>query len=172
MGFVRWENGLPAEKAVVFMQNTYSFRKFVRRVETDENGYFRIVGVPGDEPYFIFALPPAEADAMRGFEYFGVASPQREVWRALTLHPHRVTGNSPDRVPTKSLLQLVLIDRNGERVLWSFHGGEGGRFTVANVPHGRYHVKVTSGEGGELVRSLPIQVGDGQSETTVRWSSP
>ena len=31
MGFVRWESGAPAAKAVVFMQNTYNFRKYVRR---------------------------------------------------------------------------------------------------------------------------------------------
>jgi hypothetical protein len=173
MGFVRWESGLPAAKAVVFMQNSYSFRKYMRRVETDAHGYFRFADVPGDEPYFMFAVPPAEADAMRSFEYFGVASSQREVWRALTLHPHSVAGKAPDGHSTKAALQLVLTDRDAERVLWSFHVGEVGRFSVANVPHGRYRVQVPSGEGGKIAaRSLPFDVRDGESETTVRWSLP
>ncbi len=58
MGFVKWESGLPVERAVVFMQNTYNFRKYVRRVETDEHGYFRFLDVPGNEPYFVFTVPP------------------------------------------------------------------------------------------------------------------
>jgi hypothetical protein len=175
MGFVRWESGLPAARAVVFIQNTYNFRKFVRRAETDEQGFFRFSDVPGDEPYFIFALPPGDDNAVRSLEYFGVASPQREVWRMLTLHPHRVTGNLPDDVSAKTVLQLVVIDRDGERVLWSFHASEGGRFTVANVPRGRYRAHASSGEGsggGKLAHSLPFEVPDGQTETTVRWPPP
>jgi hypothetical protein len=170
MGFVRWEGGAPAEKSVVFMQNTNNFRKFVRRVEADEQGFFRFSEVPGDEPYFIFALPPGDDHAVRSLEYFDIASPQREVWRMLTLHPHRVTGNLPDDVSTKTVLQFVVIDRDGERVLRSFRASEDGRFTVANVPHGRYRVQVAPGEGGKIARSLPFGVGDGQSETTIRWS--
>jgi len=96
MGFVRWESGVPAAKAAVFMQNSYNFRKFVRRVESDEHGYFRFPDVPGGEPYFVFALPPGENNAMRRFAYFRVGTGQREVWQALQLHPHRVTGDMTD----------------------------------------------------------------------------
>ena len=172
MGFVRWESGIPAEKAVVFMQNSYSFRKFLRRAETDEQGFFRFSDVPGDEPYFIFALPPGDDDAMRAPEYFGVAAPQREVWRTLTLHPHSVTGSAPANSSGKAPLRLVLIGRDGERPVWSFKAAEGGRFAVANVPHGRYRIHVDSGEGGVLARSLPFDVGDKPSQTAVRWSLP
>ena len=58
VGFVHWESGLPAEKAPVIMQNSQSFRKFVKRVESDEHGFYRFTDVPGGEPYFVFALPP------------------------------------------------------------------------------------------------------------------
>jgi hypothetical protein len=172
MGFVRWEGGLPAQKAAVFMQNIHNFRKFIRRVEADEQGFFRFSDVPGDEPYFIFAVPSGDDNAVRGFEYFGIAAQQREVWRVLTLHPHRVVGNSPEGMSANDLFQLVLIDRNGERLLWTFHAGETARFSLTNVPHGRYRVQVSSGEGGQIARSLPFEVGDGQSQTTIRWSLP
>ena len=79
MGFVKWERGLPAAKAVVFMQNAYDFRKYVRRVEADDRGFFRFVNVPGNEPYFVFALPPGEGPVMREFVYFGVPTPRREI---------------------------------------------------------------------------------------------
>ncbi len=183
MGFVGWESGLPAAKAAVFMQNRFNFRKFVRRVETDEHGYFRFSNVPGDEPYFIFAVPPGDGNSMRSFEYFGVGSLQREVWRALELHPHRVTGDLDELAriregeassePSKNtLLQLVRIEGKAESIVWSYRAEPSGKFTVANVPHGRFHVQFSQKEGGTVIRSLPFEVGDGQSETTVKWSSP
>jgi hypothetical protein len=171
MGFVRWESGRPVEKAAVFMQNSYNFRKYVRRVETDEHGYFRFGDVPGDEPYFLFALPPGEGNAMRHFQYFGIGAAQREVWRALELHPHRVTGDLPGADP-KSTLQLVRLEGKAESIVWSFQADPSGRFTVANVPHGRYRVQMSQDGGGKAMRSLPFEVGDGQSETMVRWASP
>ncbi len=199
MGFVKWESGMPAENAVVFMQNTYNFRKFVRRVETDEQGYFRFFDVPGNEPYFVFAVPPGDVDAMRSFEYFGVGFFQREVWRELTLHPHRVTGAIPqspagpeerdttlvrragDGFATRqsssaafpdATVQLARLEGQTERVVWTFRADHSGWFTVSNVHHGRYRVRVSRDDGKNIVRSLPFDVGDGQSESTVRWSSP
>lgn len=65
LGFVKWESGLPVARAAVFMQCSYNFRKYVRRVETDEQGFFRFFDVPGNEPYFVFALPPGDGSAMR-----------------------------------------------------------------------------------------------------------
>jgi len=171
MGFVRWENGLPAEKAIVIMQNSYNFRKLLKRVETDEHGFFRIADVPSGEPYFVFALPPAQNEAMRNFEHFGVPSRLREVWRELTLHPHQLTGVVADSDPKPSL-QLVRINPDGERAIWSFHTDSSGRFTIANVPHGRYRVQRSPDGGGEPNRSLPFEVGDWQSAITVRWTSP
>ncbi len=199
MGFVRWESGRPVEKAAVFMQNTYNFRKFVRRVETDIYGYFRFSDVPGDEPYFAFALPPGESNAMRIFEYFGVVPPKREVWKALTLHPHRVVGDlagAPwtdsgqiSSVPTgrareatapklasspiisASNLLLVRIEGKAERVVWTFRAEPSGKFLVANVPHGRYCVQVLRGDAGKTARSLWFDVGDSRIETAVQWSS-
>lgn len=191
MGFVRWENGVPAVKVAVFMQNRYNFRKYVRRVETDEHGYFRFSNVPGDEPYFMFSIPPGEGDIMRSMEYFGVGALQREVWHALELHPHRVTGSladaikstrrngegtTPDQsVPagiTDSAFQLIRLEGKTESVIWTFRAEPSGEFSVANVPHGRFCVQVSHNNGGTVIRSLPFDVGDGQSETTVRWPSP
>ncbi len=92
MGFVRWEGGLPASRAVVFVQHRGNFRLYLRRVEADENGFFRVSDVPGDEMYFAFAVPPGEDMAARQFTYFKALSTQREVWCDLTLHGHRVVG--------------------------------------------------------------------------------
>ncbi len=168
MGFVKWESGLPVEKAAVFMQNTYNFRKYVRRVETDEHGYFRFMDVPGNEPYFVFALPPGENASMKNFDQFGVPPLLREVWRDLTLHPHRVTGLVA-AASNESVLQLVRIDESEERVIWSFRAETSGRFSVANVPHGRYRVRTSPGGQGKDARSLPLEVTDGRSEVVVQW---
>jgi hypothetical protein len=39
------------------------------------------------------------------------------------------------------------------------------------VPHGHYRVQITQGDGEPAIRSVPIDVGDGRTETAVRWSS-
>ena len=65
MGFVRWESGMPVRKAEVYMQHAGNFRRFLRRVETDESGFFHFAGMPGGEPYFVFALPPGERTHLR-----------------------------------------------------------------------------------------------------------
>jgi hypothetical protein len=213
LGFVKWESGLPVAKAAVFMQCSYSFRRYMRRVETDEQGLFRFVDVPGNEPYLVFALPPGDEQAMRDFEYFGVGFLQREVWRELTLHPHRVTGTIDGVTPTadgaalssrrptgemapegrvrgsgsavgeesaaegrvsgySTTVQLVRLDGPSERIVWTFRAEPLGRFTVSNVPHGHYRVQVARGTSEPFAPSLPFDVGDGRSETAVRWSSP
>lgn len=69
-------------------------------------------------------------------------------------------------------LQLVRVEGKAEPVVWTFRAEPSGRFTVSNVPHGRYSVQVMHGDGKPVVRSLPFDVGDGRSETTVEWSSP
>jgi Carboxypeptidase regulatory-like domain len=186
MGFVRWESGIPAAKAEVYMQHARSFRRYLRRVEADENGFFQFAGVPGGAAYFIFAVPPRDGTAMRGFEYFGVAPFQREVWRDLTLHPHRVTGTVPELariargatprdggglsgVVDTGVFQLVSIRGKSERIVWTFRAGRSGMFTVSNVPHGCYRVQVRHPGGGDPVPSQPFEVGDGQPEIGVRW---
>ncbi len=198
-GFVRWETGAPAVKAVVFMQNEYDFRKYVRRVETDEHGYFVFSDVPAREPYFVFALPPGVGDAMRRFDHFGVGYPEREVWRALALSPHRVIGAVPQSAafsegtstePTQRVrggpargrstdadilaadVQLVRLDGQGESIVWTVRAADAGRFSISNVFHGRYQVRVWHDGGKTVTRSLPFEVGDGQTETTVRWAEP
>ena len=85
---------MPASKAAVFMQNTYNFRKYLRRVDADDQGFFRFVDVPGDEPYFVFATPPGGGPAMREFVHFSVPASIREIWRELTLHPHSISGKA------------------------------------------------------------------------------
>ena len=182
MGFVRWESGLPAAKAAVFMQNSYNFRKYLQRVESDEHGYYRFGNVPGGEPYFVFAVPPGDENSIRNFEYFGVGPLQREVWRSLELHPHRISGSlnplfrmreseaRPDS-GWKALLHLARIEGKAESIVWSFRAEPSGKFAVANVAHGRYCVQSSQNESGTFIRSLPFEVGDGQSETIVQWAS-
>ncbi len=172
MGFVRWESGAPVVRAAVFMQNTYDFRKYVRRVETDEHGYFRFADAPGNEPYFVFALPAGQTSAMRTLDYFGIAAFQRELWRDQVVHPHRITGSLVDGISPESLLQLVRVDPKGDAIIWSFRADSSGRFTVENVPHGRYQVKVSRRKAERAVCSLAFDVGDGRSDATVEWPSP
>ncbi len=169
MGFVRWESGLPVEKAPVVMQNSQNFRKFVRRVETDEHGFYHFTDVPGGEPYFIFALPPGVDGAMRNFEYFFVASYQHEVWSELTLHPHRVTGGLTHAGSEQSL-QLVRLGAKEEPVLWTSQADGTGQFVVANVPHGRYRLRVLSQNRADTAASVPFDVEEGKEEAAVRWS--
>ncbi len=172
MGFVRWESGAPVVRAAVFMQNTYDFRKYVRRVETDEHGYFRFADAPGNEPYFVFALPTGQTSAMRTLDYFGIAAFQRELWRDQVVHPHRITGSLVDGISPESLLQLVRVDPKGDAIIWSFRADSFGRLTVENVPHGHYRVQVSQRSGAAAVRSLAFDVGDGRSDVTVEWPSP
>ncbi len=106
--------------------------------------------------------------APRSFEYFGIGFPQREVWRELSLHPHRVTG-LVEALSAESVLDLVRIDERKERVIWSFRADPPGRFTVANVPHGRYRVQTSPADLGKAARSLPLEVTDGRSEVVVQW---
>ncbi len=172
MGFVRWESGVPVKKAVVIMQDTTNFRRFLRRVESDENGFFRIAGVPGNESYFAFTVPPGDRNAMRNFEYFHVLFSQREVWRELTLHPHRASGNVPNST-LGSVLQLISIDSKAEQSLFAFHADPSGRFELTNVPHGRYRLEIFPySRGGERVRSSPFDVVDGQAQVPVSWPEP
>ena len=168
MGSVRWEDGSAVEKAVVIIQHTNNFRVFLRRVEADKNGFFRVQGVPGDEPYFAFAIPPSEATAVREFAYFWADANRRETWRDLTMHGHRIVGRLPDDSP-KPYLQLFKISSKGDQLVTTFGADASGLFSIANVPHGRYRVQQMSGEGVAKARSLPIEIAEGRSEERVVW---
>ncbi len=167
MGFVRWESGAPVEKAAVFMQNTYNFRKYVRRAETDEQGFFRFVGAAGNEPYFVFAVPPGQTGAMRNLDYFEVAAFQREVWRDQVLHPHRITGSLAEGISPECELQLMRMEPERDVIMWSLRADSSGQFAIENVPHGRYRVQAVA---KNTVRSLPLDVVDGRSDVSVRWT--
>jgi hypothetical protein len=171
MGFARWESGAPAARAVVFMQNTFDFRRFVRRTESNEDGFFRFENVPRNEPYFIFAVPPGQTSAMRNIHYFSVAGAQCEIWRDETLHPHRVSGSLAPAIPSGASLQLIRVDGKSEVPVWGFRADSSGRFTVENVPHGRYRVRVGQGGGQASKSSIAFDVGDGTVEVNVEWSS-
>lgn len=169
-GFVRWENGAPAVKAEVFVQNAGDFRRYLRRVETDEGGFFRAGGLLGGETYFVFALPPGDATAMRRFAYFSVFPSQREISRDATLHPHRIAGDLGGLDPGAAA-RIVAIEPKAERVLWTTRPDAAGRFVVANIPHGRYRVDAVSSDQKILARSEVLEIGDGRSEAGVRWLS-
>ena len=147
IGLVRWESGAPAAKAEVYMQHAGNFRRYLRRAEADENGVFRFVGVPGDEPYFAFALPAGEPSALRGFVHFGVESGRREHWLELTLHPHRVTSPA-GKLKGSAAVELVRLGPGGDELVWASRADATGRATVANVPHGRYRLRSPAAGGG------------------------
>lgn len=186
IGFVRWESGAPVAKAVVFMQCSYDFRRYVRRVESDEQGFFYFSEIPEDEPYFVFAVPPNDSNAMRDLTYFGVGSLQREAWKELTLHPHRLAGTirtlptspapgppnvtgipSPD---ANAVLQLIRVESGSEQVVWTFRTEPAGQFVVSNVPHGRYRVQGVPADDRPIAHSFPIDIADGRHEYPVQWS--
>jgi Carboxypeptidase regulatory-like domain len=171
MGAVQWESGAPAAKAAVFMQNTLDFRRFVRRVETNEDGFFRFENVPRNEPYFTFALPPGQTASMRNLHQFAAAGVQREIWRDQTLHPHRVSGSLALASPSGTSLQLIRVDGKAEAPVWGFRADSAGRFTVENVPHGRYRVRVGQVGGQASNSSIAFDVGDGRTESNVEWPS-
>ena len=168
MGTVRWESGAPVARAVVFVQHAGNFRLFLRRIESDENGFFRVGGVPGDALYFAFAIPSGDDEAMREFGYFSIGTLKREAWRDLTVHPHRVVGQL-NNITAEIPLQLIEQAPTGDRVVWSFRTDPSGRFTIANVPHGRYCVQTSAGEGVGFARSLTLEIGDGRPDENVRW---
>ncbi len=172
MGFVRWENGEPAPKAVVVMQNSYNFRKYLRRVEADEYGFFRFGDVPGNEPYFVFALPPSDQSALKNFQYFAVVPEQRECWRDVTIYSHRIRCELPPG-RLKGLVELVRIDPAGEVIVLSAETYRSDRSVISNIPEGIYRVQLSStGERGERrsLRSMPLKITGGVSEASPRWS--
>ena len=78
---------------------------------------FHFPDVPGNEPYFLFATPAGLDDSVREFETFRVSSGASEVWRELTVHPHRLAGEHPSLASLP--LQLIRVEAAGERLLWS-----------------------------------------------------
>lgn len=168
MGIVRWEDGQPVKGAAVFLQDTVSFRRFLSRVETDKNGYYRIPNVPGDAEYLAFVLPPDDPHAMKHFVYSRIPAARREVWIDLTASPHRVSGRA-GRFPPNTRLQLVRQEPDGqERVLWTTSTEEAGEFAITNVPHGRYYVRTVGGRRPAGTASLAFDVGRDTS-VVVPW---
>lgn len=168
MGIVRWENGQPVEGAVVFFQDAVNFRRFLRRVVTDRNGFFRIPGVPGGATYFSFALPPQDEHAMKQLVYPRVESKRRETWFDLSISPHKIIGQlAGGGLKTRfDLVRKEAGDR--ELVVWSVRADKDGRFEVANVPHGRYVVRAGKDGSPATVTSLSFEV-EKDLVVVVRW---
>ena len=125
MGFVKWERGLPAAKAVVFMQNAYDFRKYVRRVEADDRGFFRLTTYRAMSRTLYSRFSAGEGPVMREFVYFGVPTPRRE----LTLHPHVIRGK-PREVSPEAVFQLVRPGSAADTIVWTFPAEASGTFSV------------------------------------------
>jgi Carboxypeptidase regulatory-like domain len=158
MGIVRWEDGRPAEGAEVFLQDAANFRRFLQRVVTDSNGFFRVPGVPGGAQYFAFALPAKDQRAIKQLNYPRVDLVRRETWLDMSLSPHKIVGQLAEG-GSKTRLDLVCTEPNGlERVVWSVPADEDGQFEITNVPHGRYVVRATSGGNATDIASLPLTV--------------
>ena len=167
MGVVCWEDGQPVEDAEVFFQDAVSFRRFIQRAQTDRNGFFRIANVPGNASYFAFARPPKEENAIKVLIFPEVDSSRRETWLDLRLSPHRVIGRFHGG-GSDSHLELVSEEPEGRsRVVWSFSPDKDGQFRVANVPHGRYVVRESTGGVVAKPSSLPCPV-ESEIESFVR----
>ena len=168
-GFVRWENGAPAVKAEVYVQNAGDFRRYLHGLETDENGFDRGGGVPADETSFLFTMPPGDTTAIRQFAYSTAPGALREITRDATLHPHRIAGALGDLDP-ETTLRLSAIDATGERIVRSTRADASGRFLVTNVAHGRYRVDAVGADQKVVARSEILEIGDGRLEAGVEWS--
>src|SRR5262249_35453248 len=165
MGVVRWENGHAGEESVVILQDATNFRRLLKRVVADKNGFFSIPDVPAGR-YVAFALPPKEEQAMKQFVYPVVAKEPRETWLDFTLSPHRVVGRVP-AVGSSESVDLILLGPKGEEaIVWTVVPTEEGKFEIANVPHGRYLVRARGGAAGHS--SHPFVV-ESDLVVTVRW---
>lgn len=168
MGVVRWENGQLAEDAEVFLQDAVNFRRFLRRVTTNRNGFYSVSSVPSGQ-YVAFALPAKDERAMKSFVYPRVPEMPRETRLDFTLSPHRVVGQVRAG-RREALVRLVRDDADvGKKIVWSVVLGDDGKFEISNVPHGRYVAHLVGEKTQVSAVSLPFLV-ERELTTTVRWS--
>jgi hypothetical protein len=173
MGIVRWQNGTAGAGAEIYLQDATDFRRFLQRVEVDQNGFFSIPNVPA-APYVAFALPPKVQHAMKSFVFPLVDKDPRETWLEFTLWPHRIVGKVPDHGSSERIDLVRQDPREGqERIVWSVSATEDGQFEIANVPQGHYVVRTTGNGSGVKgpagsITSLPVVV-ENEFLVTVRW---
>jgi hypothetical protein len=168
MGIVRTEDGRPVESAEVFLQDATNFRRFLQRVVTDRNGFFRISNVPGNSQYFAFAMPPKDGQAMKDLIYPRVDPLRRETWLDLSLSPHRIVGRLTG-ADVKKRLELVREDLGDQkRVVWMVDPSDDGQFEITNVPHGRYVIRAVDEKSTANTASLPIVV-DREFTVVAHW---
>lgn len=146
MGTVRWEDGRPAPRAIVFLQDTTDFRRYLQRQDTNENGYFTFADVPANGAYVAFAQPANDASAMKNFSYCTLGASPRESWIDLSLSPHRIVGTVPGGGGRRRVELLREEPGREPSVVWSVETDAKQRFEVGNVAHGRYLVRAR-GEG-------------------------
>ncbi len=171
MGIVRWENGLPAEGAEVFLQDAANFRRFLQRAVADRSGYFRIPNVPGGARYVAFAMPPKVGHAIKHYVYLHIDQAQRETWLDFSLSPHHIVGQFASG-ESKRQIQLIREDPGGQkRLVWSVASTKEGQFEFANVLHGRYVVHAV-GEGSLGSRASVPFVVEADEKVVVRWAEP
>ena len=129
-----------------------------RRTNTVISGY----AVPGNEPYFVFAVPPGQKAAMRNMDYFGVAAFSARYRRRPDSAPAPHHRNAQRGIPLAASLQLVRIDAKAEATVWTFRADSSGRFESKTCRTGDIACRSRRSTAGLPEFARVFEVGDGR----------
>ncbi|MEW6744614.1 MAG: carboxypeptidase-like regulatory domain-containing protein [Planctomycetota bacterium] len=136
-GFVTGPGGLAVHRAQVTGQSLDPERWYLKRVETDEQGFYRLDGTPQGASFALFARGFNDEHAIKNF-HFITASEEQGTRLDLVLHQGAVsvTGAEEDEE-----IRLFTEPSPGEEeLLWTCAADEHGCARMNNVPHGAYRV--------------------------------
>ena len=131
------------------MQDARDFRRFLRRVTTNEYGFYRFESVPGNTIYFIFATPDEAESPIRNFEYFKIEKDEREIIKNLEVFRSSIVTDMPES--EYSELQLRRLNNSSDkqgRIVWWQKTENLKTIEINNLPTADYvfHGVVNSGE--------------------------
>jgi hypothetical protein len=135
-GWVRWAEGLPVKGAEVYCQDAVSFRRYLRREESDPCGYFRFRGIAPGARYVVFAVPPQHAEAVRDFHQVEVHVEERETFVELVIHRLEIRGRTSPNQP----LRLDRLGSEGWDPVWRTSSDEQGKYSLTYLAPGAYRL--------------------------------